>query len=90
MIYSVSRKRSLIKSITWRTVASLDTFFIGWLVTGEYSWAGTIALLEILTKTFLYYFHERGWNYILCGKYTNGSKKLKFLKRIIFYSSKKK
>ena len=70
--------------------SDLDTFFIAWLVTGEYSWAGTIALLEILTKTFLYYFHERGWNYILWGKYTNGSKKLKFLKRIIFYSSKKK
>ena len=82
MIYSVSRKRSLIKSITWRTVASLDTFFIAWLVTGEYSWAGTIALLEILTKTFLYYFHERGWNYIFWGKYFNKNKKYKIMKKI--------
>ena len=88
MIYTVSRKRSLIKSITWRTVASLDTFFIAWLVTGEYSWAGTIALLEILTKTFLYYFHERGWNYIFWGKYVKGSKKFKFFKKILFKKRK--
>ena len=90
MIYTVSRKRSLIKSITWRTLASLDTFIIAWFVTGKPSWAGTIAMFEVLTKTFLYYFHERGWNYILWGKRKNGSKKLQYLKRLIFFNSKKK
>ena len=50
MIYTVSRKRSFIKSITWRTLASLDTFIIAWLVTGKTSWACTIAVFEILTK----------------------------------------
>ena len=90
MLYSVSRKRSLIKSITWRIFASLDTFIIAWFVTGKSSWAGTIAVLEILTKTFLYYFHERGWNYILWGKRTNGSKKLKNLKKYIFNKNKRK
>ena len=90
MIYTVSRKRSLIKSITWRTLASLDTFIIAWLVTGKPSWAGTIAMFEVLTKTFLYYFHERGWNYILWGKDKNGSKKLKNLKKFIFNTRKRK
>jgi len=90
MIYTVSRKRSFIKSITWRTLASLDTFIIAWLVTGKTSWAGTIAVFEILTKTFLYYFHERGWNYILWGKDKNGSKKLKNLKKFIFNTRKRK
>ena len=89
MIYTVSRKRSLIKSITWRLIASLDTFVIAWFITGKLSWASSIASLEILTKTFLYYFHERGWNYILWGKYRNGTKKLKFLKKILFYEKKK-
>ena len=89
MIYTVSRRRSLIKSITWRIIASLDTFVIAWFITGKLSWAGSIASLEILTKTFLYYFHERGWNYILWGKYRNGTKKLKFLKKILFYEKKK-
>ena len=90
MIYTVSRKRSLIKSITWRTLASLDTFIIACLVTGKPSWAGTIAMFEVLTKTFLYYFHERGWNYILWGKRKSGSKKLKNLKKYIFNKNKRK
>ena len=90
MIYTVSRKRSLIKSITWRILASLDTFIIAWLVTGKSSWAGTIAMFEVLTKTFLYYFHERGRNYIWWGKRKSGSKKLKNLKKYIFNKNKRK
>ena len=68
MIYTVSRKRSLIKSITWRIIASLDTFVIAWFITGKLSWAGSIASLEILTKTFLYYFHERIWEKVNIGR----------------------
>ena len=90
MTYSVSRKRSLIKSFTWRLIASLDTFLIAWFVTGKLSWAGSIASLEILTKTFLYYFHARGWNYVFWGKYVNGSRKLNFFKKMIFNNKKKK
>ena len=52
MTYKVSRKRSLIKTITWRAIASLDTFLIVWLVTKKLSWAGTIASLATL---FLWY-----------------------------------
>ena len=68
MIYTVSRRRSLIKSITWRIIASLDTFVIAWFITGKLSWAGSIASLEILTKTFLYYFHERIWEKVNIGR----------------------
>ncbi|PPR32788.1 MAG: hypothetical protein CFH27_01081 [Alphaproteobacteria bacterium MarineAlpha6_Bin5] len=87
-MYAVSRKRSLIKSITWRVVASADTFLIAWFITGKISWASSIASLEIITKTFLYYFHERGWNYIFWGKYVKGSKKFKFFKKILFKKRK--
>ena len=83
MTYKVSRKRSLIKTVTWRTIASLDTFFIVWLVTKKISWAGTIASLEIITKMILFYLHERGWNYIKWGKYIGNADKpwwTKFLK----------
>ncbi|MBH72036.1 MAG: hypothetical protein CFH28_00150 [Alphaproteobacteria bacterium MarineAlpha6_Bin6] len=87
-MYAVSRKRSLIKSITWRVVASADTFLIAWFITGKISWASSIASLEIITKTFLYYFHERGWNYIFWGKYVKGSKKFNFFKKILFKKRK--
>ena len=55
------QKRHLAKTITWRIIASLDTFLIAWIITGKFDWAGTIAGLEVLTKMFLYYFHERAW-----------------------------
>ena len=53
--------RSLYKTISWRVVASLDTFFISWLVTGAFYLASTIASVEVVTKMGLYYFHERAW-----------------------------
>jgi len=60
-------KRSLAKTISWRVLATTDTFIISWFITGELLFAGAIASLEILTKTVLYYLHERGWNKIRWG-----------------------
>ena len=65
---SAFRKRSFAKAFSWRVIASTDTFLISWLITGKLTWAGTITLLEILTKTLLYYIHERGWNKIKRGR----------------------
>ena len=56
--------RSLAKTISWRMIATLDTFVISFFITKELKVAGIIATLEILTKTFLYFFHERIWNKI--------------------------
>ena len=82
--YQVSRKRSLIKTITWRVIASLDTFIIVWVITGRVTWAGSVAGFEILTKTILYYLHERGWNYIIWGKYSSTRKKLLSFQKLFF------
>tara|TARA_A100001201_G_scaffold141356_2_gene136579 strand:- start:445 stop:657 length:213 start_codon:yes stop_codon:yes gene_type:complete len=57
----VTRKRSLLKTLSWRTIASLDTFFLTWLVTGNPTAGLTVSALEIVTKMVLYYFHERAW-----------------------------
>ena len=83
-VYQVSRKRSFLKTVTRRVIASLDTFIIVWVVTGQISWAGSVAGLEILTKTFLYYLHERGWNYIIWGKYSITRKKLLSFQKLFF------
>ena len=63
-----SSKRSLFKALTWRVTATMDTFIISLLITGKLSWATAIAGVEILTKMFLYYFHERFWNRVEWGK----------------------
>ncbi len=55
------RKVSAFKTFTWRIVASTDTFLIGWLISGSPTIGVSIASIEIITKLFLYYWHERIW-----------------------------
>ncbi|PKR79624.1 hypothetical protein CW751_14120 [Brumimicrobium salinarum] len=60
--------RSVIKAISWRILGTLDTILISWLISGELTIAFSIGTFELLTKTLLYYFHERLWNGIKWGK----------------------
>ena len=54
-------KRSLLKTITWRTIGTLDTIIITRIVTGSWSAGAAVGVTELFTKMFLYYLHERGW-----------------------------
>jgi len=64
-----SRLRHLLKTISWRILATTDTFIIAWLITGKVDWAAGIATVEVATKMILYYFHERAWyKYIRIGR----------------------
>ena len=73
MSMEMDRKRSIVKTLSWRVLATTDTFIIAYLVTyfilgeAEPGIAGTIAGVEVMTKLFLYYFHERGWAQITWG-----------------------
>ena len=71
----VKRKRHIAKTITWRIVGSIDTWIIGYVLIRFFAEgvndkeineraveaASYIAGLELITKTILYYFHERIW-----------------------------
>lgn len=57
----VSRKRSLTKAVTWRIIGTTDTTILGWIFTGNPLTGLKIGFAEVLTKTVLYYFHERVW-----------------------------
>ena len=60
-----TRFKSLLKTIYWRVLVSTDTLMIAWLLTGNLKTAGSIMSLEIFTKMFLYYVHERFWTRFL-------------------------
>ena len=60
--------RSLAKAISWRVTGTIDTFVISWLITGQVLLASGIAFTEIITKVFLFWFHERVWNCIMWGR----------------------
>ena len=57
----VSRKRHMAKTITWRIVGTIDTILISWLISGSPLTGLKIGFTEVITKMFLYYFHERIW-----------------------------
>ncbi len=59
--------RSLLKAISWRITGSLDTILLSWLFTQNVNTALAIGLTEVLTKTLLYYFHERAWSRVRIG-----------------------
>jgi adenylylsulfate kinase len=56
-----SKLRSVIKGFTWRCIATLTTYIIAWVWTGETETAGKIAAVEFFLKFFIYYAHERAW-----------------------------
>ena len=64
----VTKRRSIVKSITWRTIGTLDTIIISYFLTGQIKIAISIGGIEIFTKMILYFFHERLWNRIKWGK----------------------
>jgi uncharacterized membrane protein len=65
---NVNKKRSLTKSLTWRTVALITTFISIYIVSGEIkvAWVGTLLTNSI--NFILYYAHERAWNRTSWGR----------------------
>lgn len=60
--------RSLLKSVSWRIIGTIDTIIISYLITGKLAFALSIGGIELVTKMILYVVHERVWNKIKWGK----------------------
>ena len=63
-----SHSRSFAKALSWRATGSLDTVLLSLVITGNLKIAATIGLTEIITKSLLYYAHERVWLRIPYGR----------------------
>jgi len=59
--------RSLLKGLSWRIVASITTFVIAYVITGSTRLAIEIGAVEVVTKIFFYYIHERAWQLLPRG-----------------------
>lgn len=60
--------RSIVKTVSWRVIGTIDTVIISWLITGEVGFALSIGGVELFTKMLLYFFHERAWERISFGR----------------------
>lgn len=56
-----SKKRHLLKTVSWRIVGTLDTIILSWIISGHPLTGFKIGIAEVITKMALYYFHERAW-----------------------------
>ncbi|MCH4552115.1 DUF2061 domain-containing protein [Aestuariibaculum lutulentum] len=56
-----SKKRHLLKTVTWRLLGTIDTMLLAWVISGNPLTGFSIGIAEVLTKMILYYLHERTW-----------------------------
>ena len=67
-MFREAKRRSALKTISWRVVATLTTTILVFIFTGKLSVAITVGSLEVVAKLLLYFFHERMWDKIRFGR----------------------
>jgi len=60
-----THKKSILKAMTWRVLATITTIFLIFIFTGEIILSIEIGILEMIIKLTIYYLHERAWNRFL-------------------------
>lgn len=53
--------RTILKTVSWRVIATLTTVTLVYLFTGRITLAFGIGMLEVVIKMVAYFFHERLW-----------------------------
>lgn len=63
-----THSRSFMKALSWRMTGTIDTMVISLVITGNVKVAAAIGGTEVITKSLLYYLHERAWLKIPYGR----------------------
>jgi len=63
-----TKKRSAVKSITWRVIGIVLLGIISYLITGDWKEMTIITVVFHSIRLVLYYYHERAWERISWGK----------------------
>lgn len=56
-----SWRKSLLKTLSWRVIATLITVSVVYIYTGEALLSFGIGAMDMLLKIVVYYLHERAW-----------------------------
>ena len=62
------RTRSLYKTLSWRILATSTTILLVFMLTKSFTLSLSVGSLEAVTKTVVYYIHERMWNMVNFGR----------------------
>ena len=63
-----TKKRSWVKSITWRVIGIALLGLIAYLITDDWKEMTTITVVFHSIRVVLYYYHERLWEHVSWGK----------------------
>ena len=63
-----TQKRTIIKTITWRIIATITTIITIYFWTGSWTKSFGAGIVANALKTILYYIHERIWNWTDFGR----------------------
>lgn len=58
----VNYKKTIIKTIIWRVIATSVTILSGWLVSGDWRFGLAVGGLDTILKSFGYFGFERFWD----------------------------
>jgi uncharacterized membrane protein len=63
-----TRRRTLVKSVSYRIIGGLITVSVAYAATGTFGSAAAIGLIDTLVKIGAFYLHERVWLNIDYGR----------------------
>ncbi len=63
-----TKARSLVKTISWRILATLTTMALVYIFIGDMTIALSVGGIEVFLKMLVYFLHERAWDKIKFGK----------------------
>ena len=67
-LFKESKLRSVVKSLSWRLLATLTTVLIVYIFIGDTKIAFSIGGIEVFLKMLVYFIHERLWEKIRFGR----------------------
>jgi len=63
-----THSRTVMKTVSWRVVATVTTMAIVYIFTGEFLLSLGVGAVEVIAKILFYYLHERAWEMVSWGK----------------------
>jgi len=68
-MYKESKARSIVKTISWRILATVTTVSLVYIFIGDTTIAFTVGGIEIFLKMLVYFIHERVWDKLKFGRH---------------------
>ncbi len=59
-----AQRKAIVKTISWRGLAFIVTTLGIWVITGRFTLAASVGVLEVVVKSIGYYLHECVWEWI--------------------------